>query len=163
NCMAMFKDGKLEIWAPSQRPQQGMTEVMQTVGLPQSSITYHLVKAGGGFGRRLSNDFACEAAFIAKKVDELSRAAGRETPAVKLVWTREDDMTHDFYRPGGFHFLRAGIDASGALVAWRNHYVSYGNNGRNATAADIAGTEFPSKFTPNFSFGVTYMPFGIPV
>jgi isoquinoline 1-oxidoreductase beta subunit len=121
------------------------------------------VRAGGGFGRRLTDDYACEAAFIAKKVSDLLSAAGKASVPVKLLWTREDDMTHDFYRPGGFHFLKAGIDASGKLISWRNHYVGYGNNGRNATAADIGAMEFPAKFTPNFAFGVTYMPFGIPV
>jgi isoquinoline 1-oxidoreductase beta subunit len=163
NCMAHFKNGKLEIWAPSQRPQQGIGQVAQIAGVQQSDVTYHIVRAGGGFGRRLTDDYACEAAFIAKKVSDLLSAAGKASVPVKLLWTREDDMTHDFYRPGGFHFLKAGIDASGKLISWRNHYVGYGNNGRNATAADIGAMEFPAKFTPNFAFGVTYMPFGIPV
>jgi len=162
NCMAHFKNGKLEIWAPSQRPQQGIGQVAQICGIQQSDVTYHIVRAGGGFGRRLTDDYACEAAFIAKKVSDLMAADGKPAVPVKLLWTREDDMTHDFYRPGGFHFLKAGLDASGKLIAWRNHYVGYGNNGRNATAADIGGIEFPAKFTPNFSFGVTYMPSGIP-
>ncbi len=156
NCTAHFKDGKLELWAPSQTPAAGLQLVVRTLGLQQSDVTLHLMKTGGGFGRRLTNDFVVEAAWIAKEIGV----------PVKLLWTREDDMAHDFYRVGGFHFLKAGLDASGKVVAWKNHFVSYGTGQTPQTttnSGNISAGEFPAKFVPNFSFGQTNItPFGIP-
>jgi isoquinoline 1-oxidoreductase beta subunit len=143
NCTALFKDDRMEIWAPTQSPGPGQEMVAKALDLPASKITVHLTRIGGGFGRRLMNDYLVECAVIAHRVP------GKP---IQVTWTREQDMQHDYYRAAGWHFLKGGVDATGKLTAWHNHFVTLGTNSseKPGNGADVSGDEFPSRFTPNF-------------
>jgi isoquinoline 1-oxidoreductase beta subunit len=153
NSTAHFKDGKLEIWSPSQIP--GIAGPAQAAGVQNTDVTMHLVRAGGGFGRRLASEYDYEVAKIARVVADERAAAGQPSVPVKLLWTREDDMAHDNYRPGGFHYFKAGLDASGKMIAFRDFVAS---------VSSVTPTgEFPTGFVPNLQISsAPVQPFNIP-
>jgi isoquinoline 1-oxidoreductase subunit beta len=105
---------KCETWCPSQCANRSRTVIAQELGLPESAVTVHTTFMGGGFGRRFQYDFQTEAAQIARHVS---------TP-FQLVWTREDDMTHDFYRPTGIRRMRGAVDREGKVAAWSDYLVN---------------------------------------
>lgn len=152
NCTASVIGDKVEIWAPTQAPARGIALIAETLGIPEANVTVHLIRCGGGFGRRLIADPMVEAAYIAKK-------AGRP---VKLLWSRKDDMQHDFYRPAGFHRLKGGLDASGRLVALHDHFVTFGKDGKVARSADLSASEFPAQLVPHCLYESSLIECGIP-
>jgi isoquinoline 1-oxidoreductase beta subunit len=141
NCTALYHEsGRLELWAPSQNPKGGRQLIAQTLGIPEDRIHVNLTRIGGGFGRRLVNDFMVEAAWIAREVRR----------PVQLQWTREDDMRHDFYRPAAWHHFRAGIDADGRMSAFDHHFVTFGRGGQTVSGADLSPNHYPAGLVPNF-------------
>ncbi len=135
NCTALWRDDKMEIWAPSQTPQAGAANVAKFLDIAPAAITLHVTKIGGGFGRRLSNDYVVQAAAIAKAVPGVP---------VKLLWNRQDDTRRDFYRPAGWHRFDAGLDDQGRLIAFKNHFVTFGTGGKAGPQAGMRPNHFPA-------------------
>jgi len=153
NTTAHWHDGIMEIWAPTQNPSTGVGLVTRVLGIAPEKIKLHINRAGGGFGRRLGVDYLIEAAAIAQKV----------SAPVKLTWSREDDLRHDQYRPGGIHFLKGGIDAKGKIVAWKNHFFTFGEGGRAGSGGNLGGDEFPGRWIANYQLDQTMFDTGWPM
>ncbi|MGH8431772.1 MAG: molybdopterin cofactor-binding domain-containing protein, partial [Solimonas sp.] len=147
NATAHFKGDSVEIWAPTQAQSWNQHWVSQLTGLPPKAITVYTTYLGGGFGRRLESDYVLDAV-------ETSRAAGNVP--VKVVWTREDDLQHDFYRPASYNLFEAALGPDGMPIAWRHRIVGASilqffktfahlmrKDGMDATSAQGAGDYFP--------------------
>jgi isoquinoline 1-oxidoreductase subunit beta len=163
NCTAHAKaDGTVEVWAPTQRPDMGangaFSLIQAALGVTKDKITIHMIRGGGGFGRRLDNDYAVEAAAISKQAGNIP---------IKLIWTREQDVQHDPYRPGGYHNFKAGLDKDNNLVALTNHFVTFGRPNASGALAVLASAnsppqEFPANYVPNHSYDQSIMMGGMP-
>jgi isoquinoline 1-oxidoreductase beta subunit len=152
NTVAWFKDGSVELWAPMQLPDPAL--VAAAAGLPADKVKLNQMRVGGGFGRRLMNDFVCEAAYLSRRV---------EGP-VQVVWTREDDMRHDAYRVGGFMGYRAGLDAQGKLSAFDAHMVSFKDtaSGKVSKGGGISPREFPADYVDDYRASQSLLPLSTP-
>ena len=114
NCAADVRHNRCEVWAPTQNPQGARDVAARISKVPQESVTLHITRSGGGFGRRFYADFVAEAVL-------LSKAAGAP---IQVVWTREDDIQHDFYRPASYHVMRGSLGANGELTSWSQHPIN---------------------------------------
>ena len=153
NCTAWYRDGRMEIWAPSQTPQWAIRNAANVLGIAEDRITLHQTRIGGGFGRRLMNDYVCEVAAIARRVGA----------PVKLQWAREDDMAHDFYRPGGFHSLKGALDSAGRLSAWDDHFITFTHDGQvPVSGGSMRGGEFPEGLAGNYRITQSLLPLATP-
>ncbi|MGB6321803.1 MAG: molybdopterin cofactor-binding domain-containing protein [Xanthobacteraceae bacterium] len=153
NTTAHWHDGVMEMWVPTQQPDRGLPLVAKVAGIPQDKIVMHQTRVGGGFGRRLVNDYTCEAAAIAQKVNG----------PVKLQWSREDDFGHDFYRPAGYHQFKGAIDKDGRLDAWREHFITFTADGKKeATGANLTDNLKYSIKAPNLRRAKTMFLLKIP-
>jgi len=121
-------DGTCEIWTPTQAPNTVQRAAAKMLGVEPEAVTVHVTLLGGGFGRRLNWDFDTEAL-------ELARAL-RGTP-VQVVWSREDDLRHGHFQAASAHYLRAGLDAAGGVVAWEHREACSMHNTRGADPSRI--------------------------
>lgn len=134
NFFADVKDGKAELYGPTQVPGRARTDVAKALGIAEANVTLGLPRQGGGFGRKLRTDNAVEAAMISKLA---------EAP-VQMMWTREDDMQGDFYRPSSVFHYRAAIDENNQLSGW--YLTAAALNSGRASMAD----NFPAGSVTNY-------------
>jgi isoquinoline 1-oxidoreductase subunit beta len=145
NYTAHVQKDKCELWGSTQVPDDIHPLAKKMLNLPDESVIVHIPRSGGGFGRRLNLDYAVDAIMVSKATD---------TP-VKVMWTREDDMTHDFYRSAGVYRLQAGLDINGKLTSWRLHaattsHWAFEKNKESSHTTEVFPDEFPAGFVPNF-------------
>lgn len=146
NACAHVQRDRVLIIAPMQQPGGASRVAAQITGVDRMNIEVRMTRVGGGFGRRLSNDFVAEAVTLSKMV-------GRP---IKLMWTREDDLRHDFFRPFGHHHLIAALDASGAITGWAHRLASASKYYRRPDVkpedhwtAELYPDDFPARLIPN--------------
>ncbi len=138
NCVADVKNGKAELWVPTQNPVFAKENVARVLEFDESNVTINVTYLGGGFGRRLQADFAIEASEISKKFGK----------PIKLTWTREDDTRHSFYRPPSMHKLSGVVDKDGKPILFKHHVATqsimkhlFGHNNPPKDADISSGTQ----------------------
>ncbi len=166
NAVARIQDGRVEIWGGHQMPDIYQAIAAQVAGVTPDKVTLHVMKTGGGFGRRAvaDGDIIAEAVAVSKAI------GGRP---VRVQWTREDDMRGGRYRPAYVHRLKAGLDREGRLVAWQNHIVGQSiaagtpfesgivTNGVDSTS--VEGAQKLPYAIPNMKVELTSTQAGVPV
>lgn len=145
NCTIDVRQGRCEVWTPTQNPQSVRTQVARILEMDPSAVTVHVTLVGGGFGRRLDPDMEMEAAIIAREMDG----------PFMVVWSREEDVQHDRYRPASHHVLRGGLDADGLPLAWHWKIL-------NTYRDRFVPEEFPAFQVPNYRAEYTHVPWILP-
>ena len=118
NCVAHVEGGTCRVFGPIQLPEKARDVVSAVIGMPKEAVTVRVTRIGGGFGRRLLSDYAAEAAY-------LSKVTGAR---IQVVWSREDDIAHDYYRAAARHRVRAGVGPDGRIAAWDHHVIGTPND-----------------------------------
>ncbi len=159
NCYVHVKPDSCHVIAPTQSPSGASRAAAAVTEIPRENITVEMTRVGGGFGRRLTNDYVAEAAMISKQTGW----------PIKLHWSREDDMKNDFYRPGGLHEMHAGLDDNGKVVAWSQRLASGSKYYRrpnmpdeNLYSAELYIDDYPRRIVDNMRMEYFHNAIGLP-
>jgi isoquinoline 1-oxidoreductase beta subunit len=145
NYIADVREDGADLWGPTQVPGSALGLAAALTGLARDKIKVRMTRVGGGFGRRLMADYCCEAIYLSKTIQK----------PVQVVWTREDDLQHDFYRPSGMFKLKGALDANNRLAAWHlqstttSRYAFRGSSDP-AYRTEVFPDGFPAGFVPHF-------------
>jgi len=155
NCTAHVRGDRAEVWAPTQNPPMAAEAVAKVLDIPEENVTIHVMRSGGGFGRRYYADFITDTVL-------LSRQFGRP---VKTVWSREDDVRHGYFRPASVQRVRAAAQ-EGRISHWHQKIANHPRTiylERDGSPAEIGNYEFPAGFAPNLLFDYVAVPARIPL
>ncbi len=160
NCIANFKENDIEIWAPTQSPQAVQKAVADFTKVPIKNIKVHTTLMGGSFGRGLLTDFVLEAVQVSQNINA----------PIKLIWTREDNFQHDYFRPASLHQMAAGIEKGNTVNTWVHKIVAPSiqeqvGNDQNPNVPDVVdgAANFMYDSFPNISVEYFRVPTAIPV
>lgn len=145
NCTAHVRGDRVEVWAPTQNPPMAAEAIAKILGIEQENVTVHVMRSGGAFGRRYYADFITDTVLLSRQFKQ----------PVKVVWTREDDIRYDYFRPASVQRVRASTDGDGKISHWQQQVTSHPRQTyleRDGSPAEIANYEFPAGFVPNLSF-----------
>ncbi|MGO8792352.1 MAG: molybdopterin cofactor-binding domain-containing protein [Terriglobia bacterium] len=155
NTTVHVRDNEIEVWSPTQFADEVQAEISGLSGVPADKVTVHMTLSGGSFGRRYQWDYAAEAWQVAKEMKQ----------PVQLLWTREDDMQHDFYRPYNYQHVTAGFDDGGNLVGWSTRVVTTPISGTNLYTGFTESPETlqdPATVAALEWYGADIAPYSIP-
>ena len=158
NITVHARNGEAEVWAPTQSPDWVQRTVAKILAVSEKKVIVHTTLMGGGFGRRYMADYPAEAAQIAKIVGK----------PVQLVWSREDDMTHDFYRPAACHQMKGAVDANGKPLAWSHTIAStsigafWHPDSPNVEESEVGGAEQMPYAIPNVRLEYNHVASAVP-
>jgi isoquinoline 1-oxidoreductase beta subunit len=155
NTTVHVRDNEIEVWSPTQFADEVQNEIAKLSGFPSDKVIVHMTLSGGSFGRRFQWDYAAEAWQVAKEMKK----------PVQLLWTREDDMQHDFYRPYNYQRLSGGFDDQGKLVAWSTRVVTTPIAGSNLYTGHTESPETlkdPATIAALEWYGADIAPYSIP-
>ena len=151
NCTAFVRGDKAEIWAPTQNPEMAAEVVAKVLGIEQANVTVHVMRSGGAFGRRFYADFISDTVLLSRQFER----------PVKVVWTREDDIRYDYFRPASVQRVRAGTNRDGEITHWQHQVASHPRQiylERDGSAAEIGNYEFPAGFVSNLLYEYAAVP-----
>jgi len=159
NCYAWVKSDSVHVIAPTQMPGGASRAAHAATGIERENIRVDIARSGGGFGRRLTNDYVTEACIISQKTGW----------PIQLFWSREDDIRNDFYRPGGTHELIAGLDGAGKVTAWSQRLASGSKYYRRPNMpdedlwqAELYPDDFPKAMVEHFRLEYFHNAIGLP-
>jgi isoquinoline 1-oxidoreductase beta subunit len=156
NCTAHVREGRAEVWAPTQNPPMAAEAVARILGIERENVTVHVMRCGGAFGRRYYPDFVTDTVLLSRQFKR----------PVKVVWTREDDIRYDYFRSASVQRVRAATGSDGRISHWLQQVASHPRTTyleRDGSPAEIANYEFPAGFVANLSFEHAAVPARVPL
>jgi len=156
NCTVDASTDDIIAWAPTQNPELLAETIGTALEVEPESITVHVLRSGGAFGRRFYADFSVDAAILSRRTKR----------PVKVVWTREDDVRHGYFRPASLQRINAAVDDAGQLSAWHHKVTSHSRSfylERDGSPTELDNYEFPAGFVPNLLYEYVQTPARIPI